>query len=111
MQSVRCCEIHRKEPEGIRVMCPSLIKRPKTMQKGQNIRLKVDQKAPSCLPSFSRRKKPTELVKQSKGSQNTAGAVVNRLQSTYCKGCVNKITGIGEERKGKKAEKFFKRVY
>lgn len=52
MQSVWCCEMHKKEPEGIRMICPSLIKRPKTAWKGQNIKVKVGQEAPSCLPPF-----------------------------------------------------------
>lgn len=66
MQSVWCCEMHKKEPEGIGMICLSLIKRPKSMGKGQNIRVKVGQEAPSCLPPF---------WGFSEGSPNRVGAV------------------------------------
>lgn len=68
MQSVWCCKMHRKEPEGIRMICLSPIKRQKKMGKGQNIRVKVGPEAPFCLPPF---------WGFSKGSPNRVGAVRN----------------------------------
>lgn len=57
LQSVQCCEIHRKRPEGIRVIGPSLIKGAKNMQKRQTLDLRWVRKLPLTFP-ISEEKNP-----------------------------------------------------